>query len=121
VAQLKVGERVMSPFTACCGACFYCQRGKTCRCQHPQAQLFGWINDSSEQQVACLLLRACYCVPAAACLLLSACCCMYMVYMVYSSAGVASRAINRLHRLSLRCACSSEQLCIAQACQKGRH
>jgi hypothetical protein len=35
----------MSPFTASCGGCFYCARGKTCRCQHPQAQLFGWVNE----------------------------------------------------------------------------
>ena len=31
VRTLVLGDRVMSPFTACCGGCFYCQRGATCR------------------------------------------------------------------------------------------
>src|SRR5690606_14721034 len=29
VAQLRVGDRVVSPFTTNCGACFYCERGLT--------------------------------------------------------------------------------------------
>ncbi|KIZ02967.1 alcohol dehydrogenase GroES domain protein [Monoraphidium neglectum] len=45
VAGLSIGDRVMSPFTASCGACFYCSKGLTCRCSHPEAQLFGWIQE----------------------------------------------------------------------------
>jgi len=40
VKSLQVGNRVMSPFTTCCGNCFYCKIGLTCRCIH--SQLFGW-------------------------------------------------------------------------------
>ena len=36
----SIGQRVMSPFTSCCGSCFYCNRGLTARCDH--SQLFGW-------------------------------------------------------------------------------
>jgi hypothetical protein len=31
VRKFKPGDRVMSPFTSCCGACFYCRRGLTAR------------------------------------------------------------------------------------------
>ena len=31
VRRCKVGDRVMSPFTTNCGACFYCRRGLTAR------------------------------------------------------------------------------------------
>ena len=41
VSQLKVGDRVMSPFTTCCGACFYCLAALPCRC--PQGQLLGFL------------------------------------------------------------------------------
>lgn len=45
--QLPLGCRVMSPFTTCCGACFYCERGFTCRCSHAQgARLFGWVDEA---------------------------------------------------------------------------
>ncbi|MEM6378451.1 MAG: alcohol dehydrogenase family protein [Bacteroidota bacterium] len=40
VKVLQKGDRVMSPFTASCGTCFYCKRGLTSRCIH--SQLFGW-------------------------------------------------------------------------------
>lgn len=40
VNTLRKGDRVMSPFTASCGTCFYCLQGLTCRCIH--SQLFGW-------------------------------------------------------------------------------
>lgn len=40
VQQLKVGDRVMSPFTVSCGQCYYCKKGLTSRCEH--SQLFGW-------------------------------------------------------------------------------
>eukprot|EP00878_Enallax_costatus_P039034 GHUV01044548.1.p1 GENE.GHUV01044548.1~~GHUV01044548.1.p1 ORF type:complete len:277 (+),score=26.34 GHUV01044548.1:742-1572(+) len=37
----------MSPFTTSCGQCFYCQKGITCRCIHPQgACCFGWRSQS---------------------------------------------------------------------------
>lgn len=35
VRGFKPGDRVMSPFTACCGACFYCRRGLTARWDGP--------------------------------------------------------------------------------------
>lgn len=41
VKNFQSGDRVMSPFTTCCGACFYCRRGLTCRCQ--RGQLLGWV------------------------------------------------------------------------------
>jgi threonine dehydrogenase-like Zn-dependent dehydrogenase len=31
----------VAPFTTSCGACFYCRRGLTCRCE--KGQLFGWV------------------------------------------------------------------------------
>lgn len=49
VTNLSLGQRVASPFTANCGACFYCSAGATCRCQHAQARLFGWIDESEVQ------------------------------------------------------------------------
>lgn len=43
VRQVRVGQRVMSPFTTSCGQCFFCRIGLTCRCIH--SQLFGWIEN----------------------------------------------------------------------------
>lgn len=40
VQSIKKGDRVMSPFTTSCGACYYCTIGLSCRCIH--GQLFGW-------------------------------------------------------------------------------
>jgi len=40
VKNLRVGNRVMSPFTTSCGNCFYCNIGLTCRCIY--GQLYGW-------------------------------------------------------------------------------
>jgi threonine dehydrogenase-like Zn-dependent dehydrogenase len=40
VKSIRVGDKVMSPFTTSCGNCFYCSIGLTCRCIH--SQLFGW-------------------------------------------------------------------------------
>ncbi|MEC8252560.1 MAG: alcohol dehydrogenase catalytic domain-containing protein [Planctomycetota bacterium] len=40
VARWAVGDRVVAPFTTSCGACWYCQRGLTARCE--LGQLFGW-------------------------------------------------------------------------------
>lgn len=31
VAKLRISDHVMSPFTACCGGCFYCKKAITCR------------------------------------------------------------------------------------------
>jgi threonine dehydrogenase-like Zn-dependent dehydrogenase len=41
VRELTVGQRVLSPFTTCCGRCFFCRRGLTSRCS--KGQLFGWV------------------------------------------------------------------------------
>jgi 2-desacetyl-2-hydroxyethyl bacteriochlorophyllide A dehydrogenase len=41
VKRLRVGDKVMSPFSVNCGKCFYCIRGLTSRCV--QSQLFGWV------------------------------------------------------------------------------
>ncbi|KXZ48611.1 hypothetical protein GPECTOR_26g514 [Gonium pectorale] len=46
---LEVGDRVASPFTSCCGDCFYCRKGATCRCNHEQAHLFGWVSEGEEK------------------------------------------------------------------------
>eukprot|EP00878_Enallax_costatus_P019496 GHUV01020569.1.p1 GENE.GHUV01020569.1~~GHUV01020569.1.p1 ORF type:complete len:302 (+),score=19.23 GHUV01020569.1:196-1101(+) len=47
VTSFQPGDRVMSPFTTSCGQCFYCQKGITCRCIHPQgACCFGWRSQS---------------------------------------------------------------------------
>ena len=43
VQSLTVGDRVVSPFTTSCGACYYCDRGLTARCVH--GELFGWVQD----------------------------------------------------------------------------
>ena len=41
VQALQAGDRVVAPFTTSCGACFYCTRGLTARCE--RGQLFGWV------------------------------------------------------------------------------
>jgi threonine dehydrogenase-like Zn-dependent dehydrogenase len=41
VARLARGDRVVSPFTTSCGACFYCAHGLPARCT--SGQLFGWV------------------------------------------------------------------------------
>lgn len=40
VARFKVGDRVVAPFTTSCGACWFCARGLTARCEF--GELFGW-------------------------------------------------------------------------------
>lgn len=37
VKQLRVGQRVVSPFSVHCGQCFYCQRDLFTRCEHLRA------------------------------------------------------------------------------------
>jgi threonine dehydrogenase-like Zn-dependent dehydrogenase len=39
---LRLGDRVLIPFTASCASCAACLRGDTCRCE--SSQLFGWRN-----------------------------------------------------------------------------
>jgi threonine dehydrogenase-like Zn-dependent dehydrogenase len=41
VRQHRPGDRVVSPFTTNCGACFYCRAGLTARCVN--GQLYGWV------------------------------------------------------------------------------
>jgi len=41
VTRFSRGDRVVSPFSTSCGACFYCEIGLTARCV--QGQLFGWV------------------------------------------------------------------------------
>lgn len=41
VRGLAVGDRVASPFTTSCGACFFCAGGLTSRCA--RGALFGWV------------------------------------------------------------------------------
>ncbi len=43
VQRYRVGDRVVSPFSSNCGACWFCARGLTSRCQ--DSQLFGWVQD----------------------------------------------------------------------------
>ena len=45
VTGLKVGDRVVAPFTTSCGACFYCGIGLTARCT--RGRLFGWVQDGA--------------------------------------------------------------------------
>lgn len=48
VKQLRIGDRVMSPFTTSCGQCYYCRIGLTCRCE--KGQLFGWVENGKGLQ-----------------------------------------------------------------------
>jgi threonine dehydrogenase-like Zn-dependent dehydrogenase len=43
VGRFRVGDVVVSPFTTCCGECFYCRVGLTARCV--RGQLFGWVEE----------------------------------------------------------------------------
>lgn len=43
VGRWGAGDRVVAPFTTCCGACAYCLRGLTARCT--RGQLFGWVEE----------------------------------------------------------------------------
>jgi len=43
VETFVVGDRVVAPFTTSCGACLYCARGLTARCE--RGELFGWVQD----------------------------------------------------------------------------
>lgn len=50
VRSLAVGNRVVSPFSTNCGACFYCSIGLTSRCL--RGQLFGWVEEGRGLQGA---------------------------------------------------------------------
>lgn len=41
VTRWEPGARVVSPFSTSCGACYFCRRGLTSRCE--RSQLFGWV------------------------------------------------------------------------------
>ena len=41
VRGLSIGDRVVAPFSTCCGTCFFCCRGLPSRCE--TGQLFGWV------------------------------------------------------------------------------
>lgn len=43
VRRVKVGQRVVAPFTTNCGACWACEIGLTARCV--RGQLFGWVQN----------------------------------------------------------------------------
>jgi threonine dehydrogenase-like Zn-dependent dehydrogenase len=43
VRSLRPGDRILSPFSTCCGDCFYCRGGLTARCE--AGGLFGWVQD----------------------------------------------------------------------------
>eukprot|EP01104_Vermistella_antarctica_P011328 TRINITY_DN3154_c1_g1_i2.p1 TRINITY_DN3154_c1_g1~~TRINITY_DN3154_c1_g1_i2.p1 ORF type:complete len:371 (-),score=25.47 TRINITY_DN3154_c1_g1_i2:16-1128(-) len=45
VSKLHIGDRVCTPFTSCCGSCYFCDSGLTSRCTH--GQLFGWLDEVS--------------------------------------------------------------------------
>ena len=48
VRDIRVGDRVFTPFTTSCGECFFCQRGLTARCA--RGELFGWVEDGKGLQ-----------------------------------------------------------------------
>jgi 2-desacetyl-2-hydroxyethyl bacteriochlorophyllide A dehydrogenase len=41
VSRVRVGSRVVSPFTTSCGVCYYCAGDLPARCE--KGQLFGWV------------------------------------------------------------------------------
>jgi threonine dehydrogenase-like Zn-dependent dehydrogenase len=41
VKSLKIGDKIVSPFTTACGKCFYCLNDLSARCV--QNQIYGWI------------------------------------------------------------------------------
>jgi threonine dehydrogenase-like Zn-dependent dehydrogenase len=45
VKTIRIGDRVMSPFTTSCGSCYYCSIGLTARCV--KGQLFGWVENGN--------------------------------------------------------------------------
>jgi len=42
VEQLEVGDRVLIPFTICCGSCFFCARGLAGNCHNVNPNATGW-------------------------------------------------------------------------------
>ena len=50
VTRVRPDDRVVSPFTTSCGACFFCRRGLTARCE--RGELFGWVEQGRGLQGA---------------------------------------------------------------------
>jgi len=50
VREMRPGARVVAPFSTCCGACFYCERGLSARCE--RGALFGWMENGRGLQGA---------------------------------------------------------------------
>lgn len=50
IRDLRVGDRVVAPFSTNCGACYYCRSGLTARCL--RGQLFGWVQEGKGLQGA---------------------------------------------------------------------
>ena len=48
VSSLRVGDKIMSPFTTSCGDCYFCRMGLTARCI--KGQLFGWVEKGTGLQ-----------------------------------------------------------------------
>ncbi|HXI02060.1 MAG TPA: alcohol dehydrogenase family protein [Candidatus Saccharimonadales bacterium] len=48
VPSFRIGDRVACPFTTSCGACFYCRRQLTSRCE--RGRLFGWVQEGTGLQ-----------------------------------------------------------------------
>eukprot|EP00884_Botryococcus_braunii_P016822 jgi/Botrbrau1/3823/Bobra.0183s0052.2 len=45
VKKIRVGQRVVSAFTSCCGECWFCTHDLPSRCSHPQgAACYGWVS-----------------------------------------------------------------------------
>ena len=43
VSSFAAGDVVVSPFSTSCGACFFCERGLTARCE--SGAVYGWVSD----------------------------------------------------------------------------
>ena len=50
VKHFRRGHVVLCPFTTSCGACFYCQRGLSARCE--RGELLGWVEEGRGLQGA---------------------------------------------------------------------
>jgi len=46
VEKLQIGDTVVSPFSTCCGSCFYCQNHLQARCEN--GQLFGFVDETTQ-------------------------------------------------------------------------
>lgn len=63
VKKLKIGDKIVTPFTVSCGECFYCKRGASSRCE--KCQLYGTvILDGGQAEYARIPLADTTCVKA---------------------------------------------------------